>query len=72
MSDYWSLTNPVIIFKENEKVKTRGDFGHFNLKIIKIHNTHYCKCRQLLFNFIPFGKLRHFNMNVLEKQELNK
>lgn len=46
-------------FKAGDRVKTRGDFGGFNLVVVKVHNSHFATCR-------GYGKDRHFNMNVLE------
>ena len=52
-------------FSVGQKVKTRGDFGSFKLRIVAIHNEHYCKCRDVL-PFGILGKQRHINMNILE------
>ena len=58
----WSLSNSCEgKFQIGQRVKTRGDMGGFSLKIVKIHNHHYCKCRMW-----KYGKDRHFNMNCLE------
>lgn len=46
-------------FKRGDKVRTRGDFGSFNLIIVTVHNEHFATCR-------GYGKDRHLNMNVLE------
>ena len=56
----WDLGNERTDFEIGDKVKTRGDMGGFNLVITKIHNNHYCECN-------GYSKIRHFNMNVLEK-----
>jgi len=64
----WSLENSCEgKFKVGDKVKTRGDIGGFELKIVEIHNSHYCKCK----NKYGLGKKRHFNMNCLEKANAN-
>lgn len=56
----WSLANSCKgKFKPGDLVKTRGDMGGFILVVEKVHNDHYAACR-------GYGKVRHFNMNVLE------
>lgn len=53
-------------FSVGQVVRSRGDMGGYKLKIMKIHNSHYAECRDVL----PFGLLgrkRHFNMNCLEE-----
>jgi hypothetical protein len=58
----WNLENSCFNkFKCGDKVKTRGDMGEFNLVIVKIYNDFYAACK-------GYGKIRHFNMNVLEKE----
>ena len=46
--------------EEGDRVKMRGDMGGFILTIEKIHNEVYCTAR-------GYNKLRHINMNCLEK-----
>ncbi len=58
----WDLQNSCKAkFKVGDEVETRGDMGNFKMKIIQIHNDHYCRCRTWVW-----GKDRHFNMNCLE------
>jgi hypothetical protein len=59
----WSLgTDCTGKFKVGDKVKTRGDFGGFNLVVVQVHNGHFAACR-------GYGKVRHFNMNTLEHRK---
>ena len=61
----WSLgTDCTGVFKKGDKVRTRGDMSAFNLVVTKIHNGWYAECR-------GYGKLRHFNLNVLEHRTAN-
>ena len=61
----WSLANSCEgRFEVGQRVRTRGDMGSFEVTIVIIHNSHFCKARTW-----RFGKLRHFNMNVLEEMQ---
>ena len=58
-------------FKQGEIVRTRSDIGGMYFKITEIHNEHYCEARSLICG-IPFGRFRHFNMDVFDKLEVGE